>query len=245
MPITTSRWSDPDAPSRPLILGHRGAPLEAPENTLAAFRLAVEQGADGVELDVQRSRDGVPVVIHDETLERTVGVPGAVADLSWAELARLGDGAAVPSLERALEWAAGAGAWVNVEIKAPGVEEETLAAVARTGMRRRVIVSSFDAAIVRRVGERAPDVHLYLLSEEWDGTLPRRAAECGARGVCLGVDAATPAALERLAAESLPVVVWTVDDEGRMRALLRGGVAGLITNRPAVAAQVRRESAEC
>jgi glycerophosphoryl diester phosphodiesterase len=245
MPTTTSRSSGPDAPTRPLILGHRGAPLEAPENTLAAFRLAVEQGADGVELDVQRSRDGVPVVIHDETLERTAGVAGAVADLSWAELARLGGGEAVPSLERALEWAADAGAWVNVEIKAPGVEEATLAAVARAGMRRRVIVSSFDPGIVRRVGVLAPDVHLYLLSEEWEDTLPRRAAECGARGVCLGVDAATPVALRRLAAESLPVVVWTVNDADRMRALLRGGVAGLITNRPAVAAQVRRESAGC
>src|SRR5215211_2975476 len=87
----------PRAP-RPLILGHRGAPRGAPENTLRAFRLALEEGADGVELDVQPSADGVPVVLHDDTLDRTTDATGDVATLSWA---RISEAAAVEVIARA------------------------------------------------------------------------------------------------------------------------------------------------
>src|SRR5687768_8195818 len=109
---------------RPLILGHRGAPYDAPENTLASFARALEQGADGVELDVRRARDGVPVIIHDETLDRTSGARGRVADLDWPAIERLTT-AGLPSLEQAAGWAAASGAWLNVEIKTPRVEAAT------------------------------------------------------------------------------------------------------------------------
>jgi glycerophosphoryl diester phosphodiesterase len=225
---------------RTLILGHRGAPFDAPENTLRSFALALEQGADGVELDVQRARDGVPVVVHDETLDRTSSGRGRVADHDWPALARL-TGAELPSLEQAAAWAAASGAWLNVEIKARRVEEATLQVLRAARLTERVFVSSFDPAVVAEFARTAPEMLRFLLVEAWDEAAQEAVAESDAQGVCLHVDAASPLTLEVLHNDALPVVVWTVDAPSRIRDLLDAGVAAIITNRPRVAAQVRRE----
>jgi glycerophosphoryl diester phosphodiesterase len=226
---------------RPLILGHRGAPFDAPENTLRSFARALEQGADGVELDVRRARDGVPVVIHDDTLDRTTPARGRVADHAWPALERL-TGAELPSLQQAAAWAAASGAWLNVEIKSPGVEAATLAVLRETKLLDRAILSSFHPQVVAEVGRSAPEARRYLLTEEWDEAAQEAVAQSGAQGVCLRVDAATPLALEVLRNDGLPVVVWTVDAPARIRELLLAGVAAIITNRPRVAAEVRAET---
>ena len=101
---------------RPLIIGHRGASGRLPENTVAAFRGALSDGADGVELDVRLSADGRAVVIHDATLARTSGVRGRVSDLTAAELARFD----VPALDDVLALTARSRAVVYVEIKGSG-----------------------------------------------------------------------------------------------------------------------------
>lgn len=221
---------------RPLILGHRGSPLRAPENSLRSLALALEAGADGVELDVQLSADGVPVVIHDATLERTGHGEGPVASRPWEELSRLsGAGEPLPSLEEAAAWAAASGAWLNVEIKARGAEEAVLDVLERTGAMERAFLSSFDVGTMRRLARLAPDALRFLLSDGWREGLQEEAARLDVRGVCLRVDAAGPLALEVLRREGLAVVVWTVDDPGRIRELLRAGAAGVITNRPELA----------
>lgn len=228
-----------------LILGHRGAPFEAPENTLASFRLARAQGADGVELDVQPSADGVPVVLHDATLERTTDGSGAVAALPWAAIARLdaGGGERVPRLEQVAAWAAASGAWLNVELKAPGVEAAVLAILREAGLLERTVISSFAPALVAEVGRLEPGARRFLLTERWDTGVHAAARRCGAGGICLEDAAATPAALAALRAAGLPVVVWTVDEPARLAALLRAGVAAVITNRPALAVHVRQRLA--
>lgn len=219
-----------------LILGHRGAPLAAPENTIAGFALALESGADGVELDVQLSADGVPVVIHDDTLQRTTGVTGRVADLSWRRISGIrAGGEPVPSLEQAAAWAAATGAWLNVEIKAAGAAEPTLAVLEAAGLDERVIVSSFHETVVEEVGRLNPDLERYLLLERWESASRTAVDACGAGGVCLRVDAASDAALAELQAAGLPVVVWTVDDPARLAALIRSGARAIITNRPELA----------
>jgi glycerophosphoryl diester phosphodiesterase len=225
---------------RPLILGHRGAPFDAPENTLRSFARALEHGADGVELDIRRSRDGVPVVIHDETLDRTTPARGRVADHAWSALERLTTGA-LPSLQQAAAWASSAGAWLNVEIKAPGAEAATLDVLRETRLLDRTFLSSFHAEVVAEVGRLAPEARRYLLTDAWDEAAQQAVAESGAQGVCLKVDAATPLTLEVLRNDGLPVVVWTVDAPARIRELLIAGVAGIITNRPRVAVEVRTE----
>jgi glycerophosphoryl diester phosphodiesterase len=222
-----------------LVLGHRGAPAEALENTLRAFELAIRAGADGVELDVRPARDGTPVVIHDDALERTFGIAGRVSEMSWPALQRV-TGARLPSFEQVAAWAAASGAWLNVELKAGGAEDEVIRILRRDDLMRRTFLSAFDAEVVARVGEVAPDALRFFLTESWDDAALDRLNRSGAAGVCLRVDAATPLALEVLGHEGLPVVVWTVDDPVRIRHLLAAGVAGIITNHPDAAVAARR-----
>jgi glycerophosphoryl diester phosphodiesterase len=224
-----------------VILGHRGAPTEAPENTLRGFQIALAHGADGVELDVQRSRDGVPVVIHDPTLERTTNGRGRVDEHSWEALRKLVvDGnEPIPSLEEIAAWAANAGAWLNVELKSAGAEAASLAVLQAAGLLDQVLFSSFLPEVVREIGRLAPDSRRYLLLERWEASVPALVRELGAGGVCLRDDAASSQALSGLTEASLPVVVWTVDDPVRIRELLRVRVAAVITNRPDVAVAER------
>jgi len=231
----------PPAP-RPLILGHRGAPRGAPENTMRAFRLALEEGADGVELDVQPSADGVPVVLHDDTLDRTTDRTGDVATLPWERIAaaRAG-GEPVPRLEEVVRWAAEAGAFLNVELKRPGAEAASVDAIARAGLRERTVFSSFLAASVAEVRRLDPAATCYFLSDGRAGVAMAVARQLGASGVCLGARRATPAALAEFRRGGLGVIVWTVDRPYRIRGLLREGVRGVITNLPSLAVQVRAE----
>jgi glycerophosphoryl diester phosphodiesterase len=227
---------------RPLILGHRGAPRGAPENTLRAFQLALEEGADGVELDVQPSADGVPVVLHDDTLDRTTDQTGDVATLAWERIARARAGdEPVPRLEEVVEWAARTGAFLNVELKRAGAEAAAVAAIAGAGLRERTIFSSFVAASVAEVRRLDPAAACYLLSDGRAGLAMAVARQIGASGVCLGARRATPAALAEFRRAGLPVIVWTVDRPYRIRGLLREGVRGIITNLPALAVQMRAE----
>jgi glycerophosphoryl diester phosphodiesterase len=224
---------------RPLILGHRGAPLDAPENTLRSFALALRRGADGVELDVRRARDGVPVVIHDDTLRRTFGVDERVDQHPWSALQRLTD-AQLPSLAQAAAWAASAGAWLNVELKEAGAEAATLQVLREAGLLSRCFLSSFDPAVVEEVGRLDPEVPRFLLVERWHEDAQEALARSGAHGVCLEVGAASALNLEVLRNDDLPVVVWTVNDRDRIHELLAAGVAAVITNHPSLAAEARK-----
>ena len=119
-------WS---SAQRPLIIGHRGASAAAPENTLAAFALAQAQGADGIELDVQLSADGWPVVMHDSKLERTTNGQGRVQQLSLAQLQELdaGQGQTIPTLDEVFE-TLGPNFLYNVELKTAAFRDDGLAA---------------------------------------------------------------------------------------------------------------------
>ena len=146
-------WSS--AP-RPLIIGHRGASAEAPENTLAAFALAQEQGADGIELDVQLSADGWPVVIHDNTLARTTNGQGKVQQFTLAQLQALdaGEGQSIPTLDEFFE-TFGPGFLYNVELKTAALRNTGLAAAVADRIQahhveNQTVVSSFNPLAVRR-----------------------------------------------------------------------------------------------
>jgi glycerophosphoryl diester phosphodiesterase len=231
----------PSPSHRPLILGHRGASADAPENTMRAFGLALEQGADGVELDVRLSADGCAVVIHDATLERTTDGRGAVASLKWSEIAKVRSrGEPVPRLDEVAEWALSTGAWLNVEIKATGAEAETVRILRAADLMERTVFSSFDAASVAEVGRIAPDAARYLLTDRWDDDVIATARRVGAGGICLHEPLAAAGVLDRLESEALPVIVWTVDDPRRIAELIGRGVAAVISNRPAVAVEAIR-----
>jgi len=225
----------------PLIWAHRGASLRAPENTLAAFALAVDAGADGIECDVHLSRDGVPVVIHDETLERTTDGRGEVSRHALRELRALDAGSwfgarwqgeRIPTLEEVFSLV-GSTVRVNVEIKSPAAGRAVLELVS-AWPEARVLVSSFDHRLLSAMRRASTTLPLGYLSESrlWRRGVTRAVAG-GAESFHPRIDRLSPAMLKSCHAAGLKVFPWTVDAPQQMRALLRRGVDGWFTNEPA------------
>jgi glycerophosphoryl diester phosphodiesterase len=236
----------PRAGGRPLVLGHRGASAEAPENTLAAFRLAMEHGADGVELDVRRCATGEVVVVHDEDLARVAGAPLRVEASPLAALRALDVGAwkgerfrgeRIPLLAEVLE-ALPEGV-VNVELKGGGrdlsLAHAAAEAIWRAGAGGRVVVSSFDWRLLAAYRLASPDVPAGLLFEgsrawrlrTWLGIRAFRPAAVHPERTL-----ATDARVRAWSARGLAVNVWTVDDPAEARRLAAAGAAAVITNAP-------------
>lgn len=221
----------------PLILGHRGAPAVAPENTLLAFRRAAELGADGIECDVQRGADGALPLIHDARVERTTDGEGLVGDLTWAELRALdaGQGESIPTLDELLAFAmARPSFFLNLELKMPGVGPAVLAALAAAGYRGPLALSSFDYPTLVDVRRHDASVELWLLSAAWRDDLPERARAIAASCLALEHPLITPATVERTVAAGLGLVAWTVNEITDLRRLLAltPPLRALISNYP-------------
>ena len=227
-------WS---SAQRPLIIGHRGASAEAPENTLAAFALAQAQGANGIELDVQLSADGWPVVIHDSKLERTTNVQGRVQQLPVAELQALdaGEGQSIPTLDEVFE-TLGPNFLYNVELKTAAFRDDGLAAavadrIQAHHLEQQTIVSSFNPWAVRwarrhltqttwvaHISYKSGLKYKYLLA-------PSQAIHPHYRLV----DAKYMLWAQE---KDWRVHVWTVDDPAMAQQLATLGVHAIITNKP-------------
>jgi len=233
----------------PLVFAHRGASLLETENTLAAFRRALAEGADGVELDVQRCRTGEVVVFHDDDLTRLAQRPERIAQLPLDAIreVRLLGGGGIPTLAEAID-VCGQAALVNIEIKyagtLPGGCHALVAGVAdvvaRAEAGQRVIISSFSPGAIWLWRKTWPDVACGLLFERpqpfhrpwpWraDILLPllRPLAVHPDQTLC------TPASVSRWRARGYAVNVWTVDAPDRIAALAAMGVSSIITNDPA------------
>lgn len=241
---------------RPLVWAHRGASAYAPENTVPAFELARDQGADGIECDVMVCGSGELVVCHDERLDRLCGLPVHVRDLPLDELRRLrvltgrfpDTHATIPTLAEAVEAAGPAILW-NVEIKVDRHEEaETLArataaAIERLHLEGRVLVSSFHPLALLTLRTCAPHLPTAYLWEKglrlWHGFWGAVTATAALHPDEAVVDRAAVEAWHRT---GKIVNTWTVDDPARMRELRDAGVDGIITNRPDVALATLREA---
>ncbi len=218
----------------PVLVGHRGAPREAPENTLSAFRRALEHGADAIELDVHATRDGVVVVHHDPVprANTPAGVPAArpIAETSWSELSALKIGTVerIPSLGEVLDLV-GRRARVYVEIK--GRDVEPMVAAVLRGAGADCAVHSFDHAAIGRMRELAPEIPRGLLFDS--GTRPdvaAAAARYGARDLWPHwslVDATMISAARSAAAR---LIAWTVNDPAIARRLAAAGADALCTD---------------
>lgn len=226
-------------PGTPLILGHRGAPLRATENTLPALLAACEEG-DGVELDVQVSRDGALVLFHDTT----IGGRG-VHTLDRAELAAA-LGHRVDTLDEVIE-ALPKGAWACLEFKRQGSTAEVDAHRAMTALARRrdparTWVASFDPWFLRACAAVAPDVPLALILDgrmlpSPDGFRPSDWPFLRAVSMHEALlDGPTPA---RCAQAGLQTLVWTVNDDDALARAFTRGLTAVITDRPAAAAALR------
>ena len=224
------------------VIAHRGASGSCPENTLPAFRRAVELGAHMIELDVQLTRDGHPVVIHDSTLRRTTTGRGAVRRRTLAEIAALDAGGwfashfagtSVPMLREVL---AEVPIPINVELKAAGddgLERRALEVVDEAGALERVIFSSFDAASLIRLRALTRHAELAVL---WAGRSPAKAIALAnrvrARSVHLRKGSWVPGAVAAAHAVDLAVRVWTVNAPTDFDFLTDAGVDGVFTDYP-------------
>lgn len=219
--------------ARVLNIGHRGASRAFPENTLAAFRAACDAGADMCELDVQLSRDGAVVVIHDDTVDRTTNGRGAVAAFTLAELKSLdaGRGERIPTLEEVFETTAGR-CGLNVELKIPGLEPQVAEIMRKHEATETSMVSSFDWSALEAMRTVAPEIRAGVLAEKKPDRMLEAATRLHAYAVNPRCDLVTPDLCIAAHARGFKVLVWTVDRPEQMRALIEAGVDGIMTNYP-------------
>lgn len=230
-----------------LVFGHRGASAYAPENTIPAFELAAEQGAHGIELDVQLSQDGHLVVIHDFELDKTTNGTGKVTDTSLADLKTLDAGSwfnekfagiQIPTLAEVFE-SVGESLFINVEIKyfdieTNGIEQKIIDCITKYQLEARVIISSFNPMVLKRtrqINDAIPIGYLYS-PQSMDGKT---------QALMLPYEHEARHPYHEMIDESIMihahelgfvVNAWTVNDAARARQLRMLGVNGIITDHP-------------
>jgi glycerophosphoryl diester phosphodiesterase len=236
--------------SYPKWIAHRGAGSLAPENTLAAFRVGASFGYVGFECDVKLSRDGVPFLLHDSTLERTTNGAGLAGALDWAALSQLDAGSwhsagyagePLPTLEAVVRYALRNGFALNLEIKPmPGEEARTGAVVAERCVQWWAqqpataaplpLLSSFQPAALQAARAAAPSLPLALLLERWRDEAVPFARELACVALVLNHRLAQAERVAALHAQGLAVWVYTVNDATEAQRLLDLGVDGVITD---------------
>lgn len=219
------------------IYAHRGASAELPENTMAAFRRAVELGADALELDIHATRDGVLVVSHDPDGRRRAGVAARLADVTFDEALRwdVGGGERLPRFEDVLTEFAHLP--LNVDLKGAAAAD-TVALLRRLGAEERVCLASFQVSTMRRVralGYRGPTALSraeVIAALSLPAALRRGPFRCRAQRAQLPLSLGRPWIVARMKALGLAVDFWTVDDPEVARRLVAIGADGIMTNDP-------------
>ena len=242
---------------RPLVFAHRGASAHAPENTLAAFELAIAHGANGVELDAKLSADGEVIVFHDATTDRTTGDKGHVSKLTLAALRELDAGSffsaefrgeKIPTLAEVFE-TIGRRTLINVELTNYATPRDGLAnkvcdLVNRFGLEERILFSSFLSSNLKRTRSLLPDVPRGLLAlGGWMGWWARSFGFNFGDYQALhpNIKNVTPQQVARVHRLKRNVLVWTVNAADDMRRLLSWGVDGIFTDEPKLATEVFAE----
>jgi glycerophosphoryl diester phosphodiesterase len=233
---------------RPLVFAHRGGSALAPENTLAAFDNGLAHGADGLELDVQLSRDGVVVVHHDRTLERTTTLTGPLDGLTADELAT----GNVPTLDRVLERYRDALLIIELKVNSVELADAVVALVRRHDAVARVCLGSFGTRVLRAARAVDPAIATSAGREEVRWALYRSRCRWPLARARYGgyqvpeYAGSTRVVSPRFVADAhragLGVQVWTVDSESDARRLLGWGVDALITDRPDLIVPIARNS---
>ncbi|WP_199615496.1 glycerophosphodiester phosphodiesterase [Paenibacillus alkalitolerans] len=229
------------------IVAHRGWSGSAPENTMAAFRLAVsEPRISGIELDVQLTKDGVPVVIHDFTLERTTTGQGPVKDRTLAEIKECDAGAwfapefrgeRVPTLREALELMKGR-VHVNIELKTkanlyPEIAAAAIRVVRELGMERDVYFTSFHHPVMLEANRLAPDIRTGLLYSDLPALNLDRFRETGASVLSIAHTSLTPDIAREAAENGIEIMAWTPDEPQHIERVVRiSGNIAICTNHP-------------
>ena len=238
------------------VWAHRGASAYAPENTLEAFLLAAEHGADGVELDVQLTKDGEMVVVHDEEIDRVSDGSGFVKDYTLAELKALNfnkthpeyQNVKIPTLREVYEALKPTGMTINVELKTgifwyKGLEKKVLELTKEMEMEDRVIYSSFNHYSIQQMKKIVPEAETAYLYSDVILNVAEYAKNTKVDGLHPAVYHVKMADfLKEYLGSNLNVRVWTVNEKADMKWLIDAGVTAIITNYPDMAVQIKKEA---
>ncbi|MCC2595482.1 glycerophosphodiester phosphodiesterase [Pusillimonas sp. MFBS29] len=231
----------------PALIAHRGAGRHAPENTLAAFRLGARQGFKMMEYDVKLSRDGVAMLLHDDSLDRTSNASGNAAERSWAELAEVDAGGwhsaeyagePLPSLHAIAAYTLANGICSNIEIKPhTGLEAETGTQVARlarklwAGATQAPLLSSFSETALEAALKEAPELpRALLIAKEVPADWHDRVQRLQCCGLNLNDRYTTKSIVDEVRKAGCTVAIWTVNDAARAQELLDWGCNAIVTD---------------
>ena len=229
------------------VFAHRGFSGAYPENTMLAFRKAIEAGADGIELDIHESSDGQLVIVHDESLKRTTGVDALVSDLPLKDLVRIKASktkddafeATLPSFEEFCDFMKNNGSFVtNVEIKTNNtwyqdIERKAVDMVRAFGLEKRIIFSSFNWISVMRAKQLAPEIECgFLYEDQKHNHLAAQALDAGIQYLHPDFRLLDDETVEECRQSGIGLNVWTVNTEERMRQLMVWDVNCVISNYP-------------
>lgn len=237
---------------------HRGFSGKYPENTMLAFRRALEtEGCDGIELDVHLSKDGELVVIHDERIDRTcVSGSGFVKDYTYEELKHFDvsykfagtcEPQHIPTLREYFELVAPTHLITNIEIKTsifeyPGIEQKVYDLIEEFGLKDRIIISSFNHYTIKRMKAICPDIECGLLVGDWLIDAGSYVKQVGAE--CLHpifVNVVSDEIRNEIKAHGVKLNVWTVNEEAHIRGMIERGVDSIIGNFPDRVSRIRKE----
>jgi glycerophosphoryl diester phosphodiesterase len=221
----------------PRIIAHRCGGALAPENSLAGLAAAARIGCRGVEFDTMLAADGVPILMHDETVERTTNGRGEVAALTSTELRALDlGGEPVPLLTEALEHCAKLGLWANIELKAPRGREaqlgQTVGRLLAARWNGHGVISSFSEAALIAARREAPDFAYAMLVEKLPTDWPERARRLGVIGIHCAARHANAAAIAAIRAAGYAVACYTINQRGKAEDLMAMGVSAVFSDRP-------------
>ena len=250
------------ARSNPLIIAHRGASAFAPENTLAAFRRAIADGAEGVEFDVRLAKDGVPVVFHDATLRRVSGERGLIRNYTSEELQKIDVGSwfnrrrkagitnenfsreTISTLTEVLDFLKNYKGLIYIELKCRASEVEPITnvvcqTIADSPLLPQIIVKSFQLEFIPLIRKICPKAQTAALFQPKIMTILRKekrlveiASELGVNQISIHYSLATSRLMENAGKGNLPVTIWTVDNPRRVLRAAELGIKAIITNNP-------------
>lgn len=196
------------------IVGHRGAPREEPENTLASFTRAIRIGVDWIEFDLRKTKDDVLVVIHDDRVDRTTNGRGMVSDLTFEEIERLdaSGGQKVPSLQQVIDLARDK-VKMDMEIKEEGIEADVISAIERNNITDQCMISSFMLPTIKNARELNSHIMTAAIMDKipLDECIHRLASEIKADAVMLSIKIVSPTFLAELRRSGFKIGIWNAD----------------------------------
>ena len=216
---------------------HRGAPAYYPENTMLSFKAGVEMGANGIETDVQVSKDGVLVLFHDDTLDRVTGASGAIKDYTYNELSKIrvkhnGLEDKVPTFEEFLNYFKDFDLTFAIELKVGGVETAVADMIFKVGVQDKVIITSFNFDYISNIKKYAPSLRVGYLTYGMDNSVNENLKNIGGYEICPNAKQISNKDVDKWHELGFNVRAWNIENEAVMINAVNIGVDGMTVNFP-------------